>query len=107
MEGFWTVQFSGVDGFGFGTVTLAGGHIFGGDSGFIYTGTYTAQNGVLKAHVHVRRGAAGAQSVMGRDQFDLELTGALQGNSIAANGSIPGTTLGFKAQLVKQGDIPR
>jgi hypothetical protein len=44
---------------------------------------------------------------MGRDQFDLELTGALQGNAIAAAGSIPGTPLKFQARLTKHGDLPR
>lgn len=34
---------------------------------------------------------------MGRDQFDLELTGTLQANAIAAAGSIPGTSLKFQA----------
>jgi len=107
MEGFWTVQFTGVQGFGFGVVTLVGGQVYGGDSAFIYTGTYTTQENTLKARVHVQRGAPGVQSVMGRDQFDLELTGNLQGNSITSNGSIPGTPLRFQAMLTKRGDLPR
>jgi hypothetical protein len=28
MEGFWTVQFNGVQGFGWGVVTLVGGQTF-------------------------------------------------------------------------------
>jgi hypothetical protein len=107
MEGFWTVQFNGVQGFGWGVVTLIGGQLFGGDSSFLYTGTYTDQNNTLAARVHVQRAAPGAQSVMGRDQFDLELTGTLQGNSIAAAGSIPGTPLRFQAKLTKHGELPR
>jgi hypothetical protein len=82
MEGFWTVRFDGVQGFGWGVVTLIGGHIFGGDSAFLYTGTYTDQNSSLNAHVHVQRAAPGAPSVMGRDQFDLELTGGLHSSQI-------------------------
>lgn len=106
MEGFWTVQFNGVEGFGSGVVTLIGGQVFGGDSGFLYTGTYTDRANVLAARIHVARYAAGMPSVMGRDQFDLELTGALNGNAIAATGSIPGTPLKFGAQLTKQGELP-
>lgn len=106
MEGFWTVQFTGVQGFGFGVVTLIRGEVFGGDSGFVYTGTYTNQGNTLNARVRVHRGAPGVQSVMGRDQFDLELTGNMQGNSIVANGSIPGTPLRFQATLTKRSDLP-
>jgi hypothetical protein len=107
MEGFWTVQFTGVQGFGFGVVTLIGGQIFGGDGGFLYTGRYTDQANTLKVSIHVRRYAPGVSSVMGRDEFDLELNGALSGNGIAATGSIPGTPLQFRAQLTKQGNLPR
>jgi hypothetical protein len=107
MEGFWVVQFNGVQGFGAGVVTLMGGQIFGGDSGFLYTGTYTDQAGALNAQIHVRRYAAGMASVMGRDQFDLVLTGTLNGNAIAATGTIPGTPMQFRAQLTRQGNLPR
>jgi hypothetical protein len=44
---------------------------------------------------------------MGRDQFDLELSGTLQASVIAATGSIPGTPLKFQARLTKHGDLPR
>jgi hypothetical protein len=107
MEGFWTVQFSGVQGFGWGVVTLIGGQVFGGDSSFLYTGTYTDRDNVLTAKVHIQRAAPGAPSVMGRDQFDLELTGTLRGNAIAATGSIPGTQMHFQATLTKHGNLPR
>jgi len=107
MEGFWTVQFSGVQGFGFGVVTLVGGKLYGGDSAFIYTGTYADDGTTLNAKVHVRRGAPGAQSVMGRDQFDLELNGTLNGNSIAASGSIPGIPMRFQATLTKVENVAR
>lgn len=105
MEGFWLVQFQGVQGFGGGAVTLIHGKVFGGDSGFLYTGSYTDQGGTLTAKIHVKRAFPGAPSVMGRDQFDLELSGTLQGNAIAAKGTIPGTPLAFKANLTKQSDI--
>ncbi len=105
MEGFWLVQFQGVQGFGGGAVTLVHSKVFGGDSGFVYTGTYTAQDGNLSAKIHVKRSFPGAQSVMGRDQFDLELKGTLQGDVITAKGTIPGTPLVFQAKLTKQGDI--
>ena len=105
MEGFWLVQFTGVQGFGGGAVTLVNGKVFGGDSGFVYSGTFTDQGGNLNAKIHVRRSFPGAQSVMGLDKFDLELAGKLQGNAISATGSVPGTNLRFQATLTKQGDL--
>jgi hypothetical protein len=105
MEGFWLVQFTGVQGFGGGAVTLVNGKVFGGDSGFMYSGSYADQGGKLHAKIHVKRSFPGTQSVMGLDNFDLELTGTLQGNTIAATGSVPGSPLRFQATLTKQGDI--
>jgi T3SS negative regulator,GrlR len=49
VEGFWTVQFTDIQGLGFGVVTLLGGQVFGGDSGFMYTGTYTDSENAMNA----------------------------------------------------------
>jgi hypothetical protein len=106
MEGFWTVQFTGVQGWGAGVVTFMAGQVFGGDSGFLYEGTYTQQGNAMNARVHVRRYVAGAPNVMGRDNFDLELTGTLQGNTIGVTGVIPGTQLRLNGTLTKQRDLP-
>jgi hypothetical protein len=89
-----------------GVLTLIGGQIFGGDSGFLYTGTYTEQGTALKALVHIKRYASGAPNVMGRDTFDLNLTGTLQGNALTVTGSIPDSSLSLSATLTKQGDLP-
>jgi hypothetical protein len=106
MEGFWTVQFTGVQGWGAGVITLIGGRVFGGDSGFLYTGSYTEQGNALTARVHVKQYVAGIANVMGRNEFDLELTGTLQGNTLTATGTIPGTPLRLSGTLTKQGDLP-
>ena len=106
MEGFWIVKFTGVQGWGEGVATLIGGQVFGGDSGFLYGGSYTTQNNTLNARVHVKRYAAGTVNVMGRDEFDLELTGVAQGNSISVTGTIPGTQLRLSGSLTKQGNLP-
>ena len=54
MQGFWTIQFRGVQGFGSGVVTLIDGDIFGGDGGYIYTGSYKTNGPTLDAQVHVK-----------------------------------------------------
>jgi hypothetical protein len=123
MEGFWTVQFSGVQGWSSGVLTLIDGQLFGGDTSFLYTGTYAydregaqaslggagipypqPQTG-MQARVHVKRYAPGI-NVMGRDEFDLELTGIVKGNTANVVGTVPGTQLRLTGTLTKQGELP-
>ncbi len=106
VEGFWTVEFTDIQGLGFGVVTLVGGQVFGGDNGFLYTGTYSDSGNAVNVRVHVRRVVDSVPRVMGLDQFDLELTGMLKGHTLAVTGVIPGTQLPFSGILMKQGDIP-
>ncbi len=106
MEGFWTVHFQGVQGMGAGVITLVGGQLFGDDSGFLYKGTYTQQADNLAAQVQVKRFAPGTPSVMGQEEFSLQLTGTVQGNSGKLTGIVPGTPLKFSADIAKQGDLP-
>lgn len=103
--GFWLVQFTGLTGLGQGVVTLVNGKLFGGDSAFLYTGSYRHQGEELHASVHVAAIFAGARSVMEREEFDLVLTGRFADKLITAAGSIPGTTLAFDAVLIKKGDF--
>jgi hypothetical protein len=106
MEGFWTVQFQGVQGFGGGALTLVGGVVYGGDASFLYRGNYTQQGNNLTARVHISRFAQGLANAMGREEFDLELAGTLEQNTIRLTGTIPGTQLRLTATLTKQGDLP-
>jgi len=108
MVGFWIVQFTGVQGFGWGVLTLINGRVFGGDSMMLYTGSYTQEGTTLRASVHVKAHAnvPGIQSVMGRNEFDLELSGTLQGNTITGSGTIPGTQLRLNTTLTKHSELP-
>jgi hypothetical protein len=106
MEGFWTVHFKGVQGLGAGVVTLIGGQLFGGDTGFCFTGTYSQQGNTMTAHVHVKQHVAGMANVMGRSEFDLELNGTMQGDTISVTGKIPGTSMHLAGRLKKQGSLP-
>lgn len=104
MDGFWIIKFTGVQGFGAGVLTLTNGKVFGGDSSMLYTGSYTQKDNNLHARVHVRfhTTVPGMQSVMGLNDFELELTGTLQGDAITATGTIPGTQLHLNATLTRQ-----
>jgi hypothetical protein len=85
------------------------GELFGGDSGFLYTGSYKAQSNTFTADVIVRRFAPGPPSVMGRDQFQLALTGKLNetGHVIEVSGSVPGTPLKLSGKMHKQKELPK
>jgi hypothetical protein len=86
---------------------LANGQVFGGDSGYMYIGTYTQQGNTMKAKVHVKQHTAGMQNVMGQKEFDLELDGTLNGNVISVTGTIPGTTMKLNGTLTKQRDLAK
>ena len=106
MEGFWTVQFKGVQGFGTGVVVYIAGHVFGGDSAVMFTGTYDLQGDAVSIRIHVKQMVAGLMTVMGRTEYDLDLAGTLNGDTLKLAGNIPGTEDRLSATLMKQCDLP-
>jgi hypothetical protein len=111
MEGFWTVHFQGVQGWGTGVVTLVGGEIFGGDEGYIYMGTYAENAGAFSARIKVSKHAPGVLNVMGMEEFELEvkgleLVGATRQQSLHIEGRIPGSDQRLTGVLTKQRDLP-
>jgi hypothetical protein len=63
---------------------LIKGHIFGGGSGMLYSGTYDQNGNNVSARVHVERFAAttGMQRVRGANTFDLDLSGTVGSGSV-------------------------
>ncbi len=106
MEGFYTVQFIGAQGWGTGVVVYIAGHVFGGDSAMMFTGTYDRQGNAVTVQLHAKQIAPGLMNTMGRDEFDLDLSGVVEGEKIKLAGNIPGTELRLKANLTKQFDLP-
>jgi len=106
MEGFWTVQFVGVQGWGTGVVVYIGGHVFGGDSVAMFTGTYDQNGDAVTVRIHVKQIAQDLMGVMGRKEYDLDLAGTLEGDTLKLAGNIPGTELHLTANLTKQCDLP-
>jgi len=106
VEGFWTVQFKGVQGWGTGVVVYTGGRIYGGDSAVMFTGTYSQQGDAITVRLHVKQIAPGLMTVMGRSEYDLDLAGKLDGDKLHLSGSIPGTQMRLSATHLKQCDVP-
>jgi len=92
VEGLWTIQFrSSLKDFGAGVVVLTNNKIFGGDSGFWYSGHYSIGNGHVTSKLLVARFTPGYISVFGDiDQFQLEFDADFTENSFAGKASIPG-----------------
>lgn len=106
MEGFYTVHFVGVQGWGTGVAVYIGGRVFGGDSAFMFTGAYDRQGDAVTVQLHVKQIAQDLMGVMGRKEYDLDLSGTLDGDTLKLAGNIPGTDLRLKATLIRQCDLP-
>jgi hypothetical protein len=106
MEGFYTVHFVGVQGWGTGVVVYLGGHVFGGDSVAMFTGTYDVKGSDVTVRLHVKQIDPQLMGVMGRKEYDLDLAGTREGDKVNLAGNIPGTDLKLKATLIKQCELP-
>ena len=108
VEGFWIVQFQGLQGNGGGVAVLVKDRLFGGDSGFLYEGSYELREDVIKARIHVRNFLPEVSNVLGiTGDFELLLDGRLEGNIITGKAApAGGTGVGIVVKLTKQADLP-
>jgi hypothetical protein len=108
VEGFWIVQFEGVQGNGGGVVFFLKGRIFGGDSSFVYTGTYETDEKTITGRVKVRNFLPDVPSVFGPPgDYELSMKGNVLGQSITGSASVVGQALmGIVVKLTKVGDLP-
>ena len=108
VEGFWIVQYEGMKGNGGGVVVFIKGKIFGGDTGYTYTGSYQFDKNSLKANVMVRNFLADIPSVLGVvGDFELNIAGKMEGNVIRATGAVPNVqAVGIALKLTKRAELP-
>ncbi len=109
VEGFWIVQFEGVQGNGGGVVFFLKGRIFGGDSGFVYTGTYQTDEKTIAGRVIVRNFLPEVLSVFGvPGDYVLSLKGNVAGQKIEGSASLVNQeAMGIVVKLTKIGDLPK
>jgi len=87
VEGFWIVQYEGIQGNGGGVVVFLKGHVLGGDNGFIYTGRYKNDEKESSARVLIRNFLPEVASVLGvQGDFELILNGTATGQVIKSLG---------------------
>ena len=107
IDGFWTIKFQGPQFSEGGVAVFMNGKIFGGDSGYTYTGTYEENNNQIKARVLVQNFIPGRPNVMGRQgNFELDFTGSVNGNVVNGSGSIVGQqALKMNASMTKKSTL--
>jgi hypothetical protein len=108
VEGFWIVQYEGMQGNGGGVAMFTKGQVFGGDTGYTYLGSYSTLGNSVKARVMVRNFIPGIPSVVGiTGDFELSIDGVVEGNVIKGTGSLVGVQRpGIALKLSKRADIP-
>jgi T3SS negative regulator,GrlR len=108
VEGFWIVQYEGTLNNGGGVAVFTKGHVFGGDSGSTYVGTYEEDAKTLKARVRIHNYMPGVVSAIGvQGDYDLDVTGTVEGDVIKASGSPIGhQSAGMALKLTKAGVLP-
>ncbi len=108
-QGFWIVQFAGMEGKGGGVVVLIKGKIFGGDSAYTYIGSYQEENESITATVKVQNFDPLMGNVLGiKGDFTLQLQMKSEGKDIlrgqASTSAAPG--FGLKAKLTRSAMLP-
>ncbi|REG61547.1 type III secretion system (T3SS) negative regulator GrlR [Paraburkholderia sp. BL6669N2] len=90
-NGFYAVEFSAVVQGAGGIVVLEDGNIRGGDSEYLYSGTYSGQDGRLSAQITVKAHSPKAVSVFNTigGKFKLDLVGNVVGDGFQASGNAP------------------
>ena len=86
-DGFWTVEVDSSEGGKGGVAVFTHGSVYGGDSGFTYTGRYQTKGKTIKARLAIHRfmpGVSGLLDVVG--DYQLDVTGTVEGDVIKASG---------------------
>jgi hypothetical protein len=105
VEGFWIVQFAGMEGKGGGVVVLTNGKVFGGDSAFTYVGNYRETGVKVTATIRVHNFEPAIGSVTGmKGDHTLQLDVHLQNETVlVGSGSVLGQSgFGVKVKLTRQ-----
>jgi hypothetical protein len=98
-----TVQFSNTYGWeGAGLFTFKNGQVSGNDSRFEYRGTYMQIGNVLTSRVYVKPKAPLRPNRWGHQEFCIDVTGTMSGDTGIAIGAIGGTHLQLTGTVAKQ-----
>ncbi len=87
---------------------LTKGQIFGGDSGFTYTGKYEADDNSFRARVAVSNFLPDVPSIFGlQGDYELSLAGTVDGHVIRGKAVLVGQAgVGIVVRLTKRKNLP-
>jgi T3SS negative regulator,GrlR len=89
IEGLWIVQYEGTAGGDGGVIVFVRGQVLGGDSAFVYTGSYQSDAQTISARVLVRKFNPAVANVLGiKGDFELTVRGTIQGETIKGSASL-------------------
>ncbi len=102
IDGLWTVHFEapGV-GSGTGVAVLMNGKLFGGDSGFMYIGSYSVSGDTITAEVNAKNFEPRVPNLLGMSSYTVNLRGKVNDAVIDTTGTVatrPGVTLSLRLQ---------
>ena len=92
IEALWSIEFqSNLGLLGSGVAVFETGRVLGGDSAFMYAGSYEISNGIINSKIKVTKysDTSNMQSVMGQlNVFNLNLSGNVDASSIVLTGNM-------------------
>ena len=108
IEGFWLVQYEGIQGNGGGVAVFMNGRVMGGDTGYTYLGTYRVEDGGVIAELEIHNFLPGVPSVVGVvGDFKMRVEGMLEDGLIRAGASLVGVPgAGLRLRLTRICDLP-
>ncbi len=108
VEGFWIVQYEGMQGNGGGVALFIKGKVFGGDTGYTYLGSYTNEGKSVNAKVTVQAFLPNIPNVTGVvGDFELNIRGTLENDEINGTGTLPGNeAVGIVVKLTRRANLP-
>jgi hypothetical protein len=110
VEGFWIVQYAGMEGKDGGVVVLMKGRVWGGDNGFTYIGTYEETTNGAKATVLVENFNPLVGSVLGikEDHTLLLDVSFVNDKEMVGQGSIASAPPGFglRVKMTRRAELP-
>lgn len=90
IDGLWTAKIQAGGSSTSGVMVFANGRVLGGDSGFMWTGTFKVSGGSVKADIYVKNyDPRIPPRLFGVTEYDVSMYGVIKGDLISATGSSP------------------
>lgn len=107
LDGFWILRIETTQYTSGGVCVFINGKIFGGDNGFAWAGTYTGDDKLVKARVHVHHFDPTVPSVLGiPGDYDMHFSGNIQGDTIVGTAMLANQPQhSFPIRLTKRANL--